>query len=147
MTTFRVILLATDFSPASSAALDLAFRMARLGKTVLLVAHAWEEPHLPDLSFTHARLYAAYEQTVRAKAAAELDRIVERARAQGIDARPLLLSGFADEAIIASARQQKADLIVMGTHGRRGPGRFLLGSVAANVVASAPCPVVTVRAA
>lgn len=146
MTTFRRILVATDFSAASSPAFDLALRIASLGKATLLVAHVWKEPHLADLSLAHTKLYVAYEQSVRAKAARELEGIVERARKLGIDAHSLLLDGFADDAIVESARARHADLIVMGTHGRRGPGRFFLGSVAARVVAMAPCPVVTVRA-
>jgi nucleotide-binding universal stress UspA family protein len=49
------------------------------------------------------------------------------------------------EEIIRLARARKADLVVMGTHGRSGLARFVLGSVAERVVASAPCPVLTVR--
>jgi nucleotide-binding universal stress UspA family protein len=53
--------------------------------------------------------------------------------------------GVAHEQIIRTARRQKADMIVMGTHGRTGMARFFLGSVAARVTATAPCPVLTVR--
>jgi nucleotide-binding universal stress UspA family protein len=72
---------------------------------------------------------------------------VEQARKEGVDARALLVTGFADEAIVAAAKQQGADLIVMGTHGRRGAARLFLGSVAARVISTAPCPVMTVRSA
>jgi nucleotide-binding universal stress UspA family protein len=51
----------------------------------------------------------------------------------------------AHEQIVRSAKRQRADLIVMGTHGRTGVARFFLGSVAARVAATAPCPVLTVR--
>ena len=57
----------------------------------------------------------------------------------------LILTGFADEAIIEAARQEGADLIVMGTHGRRGASRLFLGSVASRVISTASCPVMTVR--
>jgi len=52
-----------------------------------------------------------------------------------------------DEAIVEAVRQQGADLIVMGTHGRVGAARLFLGSVASRVIATAPCPVMTVRSA
>jgi nucleotide-binding universal stress UspA family protein len=47
--------------------------------------------------------------------------------------------------IVRAARSMRADLIVMGTHGRRGVSKFFLGSVAERVIATAPCPVLTVR--
>jgi nucleotide-binding universal stress UspA family protein len=57
----------------------------------------------------------------------------------------MVLEGIAHEQIARTARRQRADLIVMGTHGRTGVARFFLGSVAARVAATAPCPVLTVR--
>jgi nucleotide-binding universal stress UspA family protein len=57
----------------------------------------------------------------------------------------LLRAGDAADQIVRTCRSTKSDLIVMGTHGRRGLQKFLLGSVAGRVIAAAPCPVVTVR--
>jgi len=57
----------------------------------------------------------------------------------------LLLKGAAHEAIVKAARAHRADMIVVGTHGRTGVARFFVGSVAARVVAAASCPVLTVR--
>jgi nucleotide-binding universal stress UspA family protein len=57
----------------------------------------------------------------------------------------VLREGVAANAIVRVARGQRADVIVMGTHGRGGLAKLLLGSVAERVVASAPCPVMTVR--
>jgi nucleotide-binding universal stress UspA family protein len=62
-----------------------------------------------------------------------------------VRARGVLLEGVAHEAIVREARKRRADLIVIGTHGRTGVARFFLGSVAARVTATAPCPVLTVR--
>ena len=59
--------------------------------------------------------------------------------------KTLLLEGVADQQIIRAARLKKADLIVIGTHGRTGLARLFLGSVASRVVAGARCPVMTVR--
>jgi nucleotide-binding universal stress UspA family protein len=64
---------------------------------------------------------------------------------KGVDIRPLAVRGAPEQAIIDAAAREKADVIVMGTHGRRGAARLLLGSVAARVVATAPCPVLTIR--
>jgi nucleotide-binding universal stress UspA family protein len=62
-----------------------------------------------------------------------------------VRARGLLVEGVAHEQITRAAKRLRADLIVMGTHGRTGVARFFVGSVAARVTATAPCPVLTVR--
>jgi nucleotide-binding universal stress UspA family protein len=56
-----------------------------------------------------------------------------------------VLTGYAAEEILAAITNEKADLLVMGTHGRKGIDRILFGSVAEKVVKSATCPVLTVR--
>ncbi len=142
---FQRILVATDFSPASGPAFDLALRLARDG-TLLLVAHAYQERGLPALGYAATAAYEEWDRAFREKAAGELEWFLARARREGIAAEPLVLEGFPDEAIVEAARTHRADLVVMGTHGRRGAARLFLGSVAARVVASAPCPVLTVRA-
>ena len=60
-------------------------------------------------------------------------------------ARPLVLEGVAHDQIARTARSKRADMVVIGTHGRTGLAKFFLGSVAARVVAQATCPVLTVR--
>jgi nucleotide-binding universal stress UspA family protein len=62
-----------------------------------------------------------------------------------VRSKTLLLHGLADQQIIRAARSAKADLIVIGTHGRTGLARLFLGSVASRVLAGARCPVLTVR--
>jgi nucleotide-binding universal stress UspA family protein len=62
-----------------------------------------------------------------------------------VNAEALILSGSPQEAIEEAAKAIGAELIVVGTHGRTGVPRFFLGSVAARVVSTAPCPVLTVR--
>ena len=57
----------------------------------------------------------------------------------------LLLEGVAHEQIVRAAKSKKADLTVIGTHGRTGFAKLFLGSVASRVVTAAPCPVLTVR--
>ncbi|MBI1845875.1 MAG: universal stress protein [Candidatus Rokubacteria bacterium] len=68
-----------------------------------------------------------------------------QARARGARATGLLLEGSSAEAIVRAARGKRAAMIVMGTHGRSGLVRMMLGSVASRVIALARCPVLTVR--
>lgn len=75
----------------------------------------------------------------------ELAAWVETAREAGLTVRTLVKTGAPHEVIVAAADELGADLIVLGTHGRGGINRALLGSVADRVVRLAACPVVTVR--
>jgi nucleotide-binding universal stress UspA family protein len=74
-----------------------------------------------------------------------LTSLVAKAKKAGVRARTILLEGVAHEQIARAARSKRADLVVLGTHGRTGLARFFLGSVAGRVVSSATCPVLTVR--
>jgi nucleotide-binding universal stress UspA family protein len=71
--------------------------------------------------------------------------LLKQARAAGVKAKSIIVVGTPAEVIVRAARTRHAELIVMGTHGRSGLSRFLLGSVASRVVATSPCPVLTVR--
>jgi nucleotide-binding universal stress UspA family protein len=77
---------------------------------------------------------------------AELDQAVEERRNQASFGEVVLRTGDTRDTIRHVADEVHADLIVMGTHGRRGVSRALLGSIAEMVVRTAPCPVLTVRA-
>jgi len=147
MRMFQRILVATDFSPASSPALEQAVKMAKQNGALLLIAHAYQEPGLFELSRAPTRVYKEWEGKLRELVEEKLRPLVDGARREGVEARDLLLEGFADEAIVGAAKKERVDLIVMGTHGRRGAARLFLGSVASRVISAAPCPVLTVRAA
>jgi nucleotide-binding universal stress UspA family protein len=82
---------------------------------------------------------------VRSDAERRLGRLVAGARKSGIRVKGLLLEGIPHDRIVRAARSGRADVIVLGTHGRTGLGRLFLGSVASRVVTLAPCPVLTVR--
>jgi nucleotide-binding universal stress UspA family protein len=90
-------------------------------------------------------MYDDMEAAERAYAQKHLDAIVAKARKAGARAKGLLVAGVAHERIAQAARARKADLVVIGTHGRTGVARLFLGSVASRVLAVAPCPVLTVR--
>jgi nucleotide-binding universal stress UspA family protein len=141
-----MVLHPTDFSSASGVAFRRAVAEARSRKTSLLILHVLA-PVVPVVGEGYISP-AAYEQlstTARAWAQKKLDRAVAKARAARVRARGLLREGVAHDQIVRVARARHAKLIVMGTHGRTGVARFFLGSVAARVAATAPCPVLTVR--
>jgi nucleotide-binding universal stress UspA family protein len=142
----RHILVATDFSAASRMALRRAMEMALANKAELWIVHVASPPWpmSPD-GYVLPRIYDEVELAVRADAQKRLGAILARARKSGIRGRALLLRGVAHEAIVKAARAHRADMIVLGTHGRTGVARFFVGSVAARVVAAASCPVLTVR--
>jgi nucleotide-binding universal stress UspA family protein len=145
MPRFRRILHATDFSRASSAALKAAIEMAKTHRGRLTIVHVMAPPALalPGEGYVSPALYESLETSARGQARKRLDAVVAKARGAGVRATPLLLEGVPHEMIARAAR--KADLLVIGTHGRTGLAKLFLGSVASRLVTMTPCPVLTVR--
>jgi nucleotide-binding universal stress UspA family protein len=136
----------TDFSDASQAAEAEAQRLAAaLGAEVVLL-HVMTEAPLWTESIRAAKVRKVFENQ-RAWANAALATRVTALTAAGVPARALVTTGLAWEEILRAAREEQADAIVMGTHGRTGLDRMLLGSVAESVVRRSDCPVLTVRPA
>jgi glycine betaine transporter len=138
------ILVPTDFSEGSEHALDYALELAgKLGATVHLV-NVIGIPMLgvPELGVA---LTGATIDSIVVENQTQLDKLADRKRAQGTIGQAVLRTGDARDSILQAAEELHADLIVMGTHGRRGVSRALLGSIAETVVRSAPCPVLTIR--
>ncbi len=146
MRRLRRILAATDFSPASARAVAKAIELARASHAQLILAHVLA-PVTPILGdgyippSTYERLAEASRRTARRR----LEALRGRAAKAGVQATMLVLDGVAADQITRAARKRRADLIVIGTHGRTGFARFLLGSVAQRVLTVAPCDVMTVR--
>jgi nucleotide-binding universal stress UspA family protein len=142
----RRLLHPTDFSKASSAAFARALAEAKQRRGELLLVHVLA-PVIPVASegYVSPSVYEQMSASARAWAQKQMDRLVAKAKAARVRARGQLLEGVAHEQIIRAAKRNRADLIVIGTHGRTGVARFFLGSVAARVAATAPCPVLTVR--
>ena len=142
----RRILHPTDFSRASSAAFTRALADARASRSELVLVHVLA-PVIPVAGegYVSPSVYEQMTESARGWARKQMDRLLGKAKAARVRARGLVLEGVAHEQIVRAARQQRAGIIVMGTHGRTGVARFFLGSVAARVAATAPCPVLTVR--
>jgi nucleotide-binding universal stress UspA family protein len=137
----RTILHPTDFSPLAAAALPVACSLARDLGARLILLHAKEPPEvvLAELESLPPEPPDVLEALKRRLNDMELP-------VPGLRVDRLVVEGPAAGVIITTARQTAADLVVMGTHGRRGLARLLMGSVAEEVVRMAPCPVLTVRA-
>jgi len=135
------ILVPTDLSEGAQYALDYACELARsLGARV----HLLNVIGIPVLGVPE--LGAAMGSTLIDSMIAECQQALDKLAAQkGCDGEVLLKTGDARDLINQMATELRADLIVMGTHGRRGVSHALLGSIAESVVRSAPCPVLTVR--
>jgi nucleotide-binding universal stress UspA family protein len=143
----RRIVHPTDFSPASRPAFRKAVELAKTNRAELTIVHVLPVlPLLPD-SYMAPSTYNDMLTAQRAGGRKQLDRLVAAAKAAGARASGTLLDfGVAADAIARLAKSRRADVIVIGTHGRTGFRRLLMGSVAARVIALAPCPVMTVRA-
>ncbi|MEW5983358.1 MAG: universal stress protein [Acidobacteriota bacterium] len=136
----RSVLVPVDFGPASARALAVGQALAGRHAAAIVAMHA-ETLEVPPY-FTHDQLNDVERQraAIRVKAERYLEAFV---RAEAPAAASVLTEGPAVEAIVAAAAGH--DLIVMGTHGRRGPSRWWLGSVAERVVRHSPVPVLVVR--
>lgn len=138
------ILVPTDLSDGAEEALDYACELARqFGATVHLI-NVIGIPVLGVPELGVALTSTVIDTMVRDNQTA-LEQLADRKRNLAPIGQILLRTGDARDVINQAAKELGADLIVMGTHGRRGVTRALLGSVTETVVRTAPCPVLTVR--
>jgi nucleotide-binding universal stress UspA family protein len=138
------ILVPTDLSEGAEEALDYACELAaKLDATIHLVnVIGIPALGLPELGVA---MTATMIDSMVAENKAAIDELAARKCTTARLGQVLLKTGDARNLINQTAAEVGADLIVMGTHGRRGVKRALLGSIAETVVRSAPCPVLTVR--
>ena len=146
MSRIRRVMHPTDFSRASTPAFKRAVEMAKGNHAELLLVHVMV-PAVPLMGdgYVSPKVYEDLEAAAHAAAQKQLRKLVEKAKEAGARVRGLLLEGVAHERIAQAARSRKADLVVIGTHGRTGFAKLFLGSVASRVLAVSPCPVLTVR--
>ena len=140
----RTILVATDFSPDADEALSWAADLGtRFGARVTVV-HVME-PLAPGLPAGYTVAGLPERSVIAAELSQHLDRIARTMQAeQGRAVDQELLSGSPPAAIVKLAGEGRFDLVIVGSHGRTGLKRVLMGSVAERVMRHAPCPVLIV---
>lgn len=144
MFAWKAICCAVDFAEASRVAMEHAVELARRFQAELTLVHALASPPqaASDVLVSSRGLAAveaekAQEMLARWRADAE--------RRAGRSVRSRMLSGDPVAEILRHAREERCDLLVVGTHGRSGIARFVLGSVAERIARQAPCPVLVVH--
>jgi universal stress protein A len=144
---FNRILVPTDFGAASDAALECAKEIARRFNGRLYLLHVVEDPTATGVWTPEIYVGASAElrETLLRDAKLRLDKALTEAEREEFKATIEIRVGAAAQAIGEFARETGIELIVMGTHGRRGLAHMFLGSVAERMVRTAPCPVLTVR--
>lgn len=156
---YQRILVPVDGSPVSQRGLEEAVQIAKLTQGRLLLVHVIDELSLALAMDAQSGRAGSYLQSVKDEGARLLEDAKRSAQAAGIEVETALHERYGatvypavitessvDETVIAEARRWKADLIVIGTHGRRGVSRLVLGSSAERILRSAPVPVLLVRA-
>ena len=143
----RRILHPTDFSVASRPAFRRAIALAKTERAQLVVAHVLPVIAVVPDAYMSPQTWNQLERGERMAAQRQLNKLLAEAKRAGVRARGALIdTGVTHERIVRFAQTNRIDLIVMGTHGRSGVVKAILGSVASRVLASARCPVMTVRA-
>lgn len=143
---FKSIVVATDGSKYSLAAVSEAIGVAKRNKSRLTaVAVVPAELAMPtDIDFAAISREKLADQEMQA-AEKNAKAVKEAAQKAGVDAQAFVMSGKPADAIMEIARDKSADLVVVGSHGRAGLDKLLMGSVAERVIVLAPCAVLVVR--
>ena len=135
----RKILFPTDFSPYGQEALRWATSLARDTGATLIIVHVEE----PPMAYGGGEMYLGAEEGDREELRKALVKVLPTD--PKIPFQHKLLVGDPATAVVEVAEQEGVDFIVMGTHGRSGLSRLLMGSVAEAIVRKAKCPVLTVK--
>jgi nucleotide-binding universal stress UspA family protein len=141
------ILVPVDFSPCSQAALAYALRLAAVSGEGVDVCHVIPLPHVLDLFYEPGFAPPHSVEVISKKGRKWIREIAAPFTGEVKKLRLHFVEGEPQKKILELAEKLRPDLIVIGTYGRRGVRRFLLGSVAETVVRRAPCPVLTLREA
>lgn len=142
------ILVPVDFSEFSLEAVQAATSISMNRNAPVTALHVLEELHLIEFSDEGVMPYGLdekFKEELRTESENRLARLAKEVN-DGISIETRLVWGNAADQIVKLAESEHFELIVMSTHGRSGLGRFLLGSVAEQVIRHAPCPVLAVRA-
>jgi len=137
------ILVPTDGSDPSMRAAEFAIKLAEHFNSEIVAIYVIDRVILEEITRIHDR--HELEEEIKKKAERCLNYIIRSAEKKGLRARSILVEGQPHDQIVRYAKSLKADMIVMGSKGRRGMNRILIGSVAERVIEYAPCPVLVIR--
>ena len=141
----KSILFPTDFSEGSAQALEYAIDLTnRYGAKLTVIHVIYDVVRATGWYVPHTSVEEMYKDLEKS-AQKELDSFGIKEMGALKNVERVVLKGVPHEEIIKYATQQKMDMIIMGTHGRKGLDRVLFGSTASQVVRFAPCPVLSVR--
>lgn len=148
MSKIEKILVPIDFSEGSKAAAEYALKLAGQFQASVTFLHIWEYPYYVG-NEVMLQVPGQTAQTIiefaKANAEREMKDFQVNMEKEGVQVHEVIRGGFIDKEIIDCADKEKFDLIVMGTHGRRGLSRMFLGSVAEKIIRHAHCPVLTIN--
>lgn len=147
MQALKRILVATDLSPASEPAVRAAAALAIRMDASLLLLHVLSEKELDALAGAHEPRHSVemIHGDLEAGMWEQYRRVVPDEVRRFLHTEALVVPGVPAQEVARAAAMKGADMIVTGTHGRTGLRRILMGSVAEQVLRTAPCPVLTVR--
>lgn len=139
----KKILVPTDGSDSSMRAADFALKLAKHFESEIIAIYVIDRIILEEISKIHER--HEVEDEIKRKAERCLNYIVKSAKREGLKASSILVEGQPHDQIVRYAESLRTDIIIMGSKGRRGTNRILIGSVAERVIEYAPCPVLVIR--
>jgi nucleotide-binding universal stress UspA family protein len=137
MIKIKKIICPVDFSELSRKAMQYANEFARLSEAKVFLVGVVEND--PTINYSHGLEKEGADEEQK------LASLINEEQMAGIVADYAIYEGSAEECILDYAKRQEADIIIMGSHGRRGLKRMILGSVAEHVIRRAPCPVLIVK--
>jgi nucleotide-binding universal stress UspA family protein len=144
---WKTLLVPHDFSPSADRALRVAADLAKLHGGSIALLHVSELPEnvASDAVVEPAGVPVRVDEYAKRGGLRQLEVLAAPIRAEGVAVRVVAMTGDVFKAILEATDQVRADVIVLGTHGRTGLSHLLLGSVAETVVRHSIVPVVTVR--
>ena len=143
MEKIKKILIPTDGSDCSLRATTFAINFAKNCNAEIYAIYVVDTIILEEL--TRAIGTKDVEKELKEKGERYLDYVVESAEKEGIKAEAIIAKGEPHDQIVFFAKTKGIDMIVMGSYGRRGTKRILIGSVTSRVIEYAPCPVLVVK--
>jgi nucleotide-binding universal stress UspA family protein len=145
MINLKRILVPTDFSESARHALTYAVSFAREYKAEIVLLHVVENLTVGYASDLFPVPMAEVFEEISGYAKIELGKLAAEVRSKGAEVREQVIQGKPSAEILRIAREEAADMIVLGTHGKGLLDQALFGSTAERVLRKAPCPVLTVR--